>query len=81
MAPGIRIHLKNWNPNTFSPFSWNTGNPFNCLEYINGYEYEYISFLASEYEYIYPLLWEKSIWAHSECASCSLVQMVHASFS
>ncbi len=28
---------------------------FSCLESIYGHEYEYISFLAPEYEYIYPL--------------------------
>ena len=30
-------------------------NPFSCLESIYGHEYEYISFLAPEYEYIYLL--------------------------
>ncbi len=30
-------------------------SPFSCLESIYGHEFEYISFLAQEYEYIYPL--------------------------
>ena len=30
-------------------------NPFSRLESIYDHEYEYISFLACEYEYIYPL--------------------------
>ena len=30
-------------------------NPFSCLESIYDHEYENISFLALEYEYIYPL--------------------------
>ena len=47
LALRIRIHLKKWNPNTFVQFC--------CLESIYGPGYEYISFLAPEYKYIYPL--------------------------